>query len=143
VVIVASNYSHGVPALGRQRRFVAINSAVEVALDGSVNAEQVGDRVVSGPGGQPDFAAGAALSVDGLSIVALPSTTRPNGSNPGAAPISRIVGRLSDEVPVTVPRYLADRVVTEYGVARLRGIDSGERAERLLAIADPDHGPGR
>ncbi|MDH5521812.1 MAG: hypothetical protein OEZ14_14915, partial [Acidimicrobiia bacterium] len=49
VVIVASNYSHGVPTLGRQRRFVAINSAIEVALDGSVNAEQVGGRIVSGP----------------------------------------------------------------------------------------------
>ncbi|MDH5520023.1 MAG: hypothetical protein OEZ14_05760, partial [Acidimicrobiia bacterium] len=94
-------------------------------------------------GGQPDFAAGAALSVEGRSIVALPSTAQPSRSDPDGPPTSRIVGRLSDEVPVTVPRYLADRVVTEHGVARLRGIDRGERAERLLAIADPEHGPKR
>ncbi len=143
VVIVASNYSHGVPTLGRHERFVAINSAIEVALDGSVNAEQVGDRVVSGPGGQPDFAAGAALSAKGRSIVALPSTARPGRTDPASAPTSRIVTRLSDAVPVTVPRYLADRVVTEHGVARLRGIDGRERAERLRAVADPACRPPR
>ncbi|MDH3301961.1 MAG: hypothetical protein OES24_15790 [Acidimicrobiia bacterium] len=141
VVIVASNYSHGVPTLSRQQRFVAINSAIEVSLDGSVNAEQVGDRIVSGPGGQPDFAAGAALSVEGRSIVALPSTARPSRRDADGAPTSRIVNRLSAGVPVTVPRYLADRVVTEHGVARLRGVDGRQRAERLLAVADPDHGP--
>ncbi len=142
VVIVASNYSHGVPALSRQRGFVAVNSAIEVSLDGSVNAEQIGDRVVSGPGGQPDFAAGAALSADGLSIVALPSTTGPSRSDLDAPSISRIVRQLSGTVPVTVPRYLADRVVTEHGVARLRGVDGRVRAERLAAIAAPDHRPG-
>ena len=76
LVVVASNYSHGVPALARQRRFSAINSAVEVAFDGSINAEVAGGRVVSGPGGQPDFAAAASLAVDGISIVALPATAK-------------------------------------------------------------------
>lgn len=143
VVIVASNYSHGVPVVSRHRHFVAVNSAIEVSLDGSVNAEQVGDRIVSGPGGQPDFAAGAALSGDGRSIVALPSTARSGRTGPDSVPSSRIVRRLSDLVPVTVPRYLADRVVTEYGIARLRGIDDRERADRLLAVAHPVHGPQR
>ncbi len=133
VVIVASNYSHGVPVLAQHRRFVAINSAIEVALDGSVNAEQVGRRVLSGPGGQPDFAAGAMLSLEGRSFVALPATV---GSD-RTPPRSRIVGRLGDDVPVTVPRYLADRVVTEHGVAELSGADHGQRAARLRAIADP------
>lgn len=141
VAIVASNYSHGVPALSRQERFVAVNSAIEVALDGSVNAEHVGDRIISGPGGQPDFAAGAALSLEGRSIVALPSTAAPRRTGDGETRTSRIVRRLSDAVPVTVPRYLADRVVTEHGVARLRGVDGEERARRLLAIADPVHRP--
>lgn len=128
VVIVASNYSHGIPSLARQTHFVAINSAVEVAFDGSVNAEQVGDRVVSGPGGQPDFAAGAALSPGGMAVVALPSTARK-----GTA--SRIVPRLDPEVPVTVPRYLADRVVTENGIARLRGRTIQQRQQQLTSIA--------
>jgi acyl-CoA hydrolase len=129
VAIVASNYSHGIDSLARQDRFVAINSAVEVALDGSVNAEQVGPRVISGPGGQPDFAAGAALSPGGIAIVALPSTAR-------GATTSRIVCRLESSVPATVPRYLADRVVTEHGVARLRGVTLAERREQLLRISD-------
>ncbi len=130
VVIVASGYSHAVPSLARHQRFVAVNSAVEVALDGSVNAEQVGTRVVSGPGGQPDFAAGAALGRDSRSVVALPSTA-------GRGRLSRIVGRLGPEVPVTVPRYLADLVVTEHGAASLRGVDLATRSRLLSAIADP------
>ena len=131
VVIVASNYSHGVPVLARQHRFAAINSAVEIALDGSVNAEQIGTTTVSGPGGQPDFAAGAALAIDGRSIVALTSTA-------GRGRFSRLVSRLDPAVPTTVPGYLADLVVTEFGVARLRGADLGQRAERLAAISHPD-----
>ena len=137
VVIVASNYSHGVPVLGRHERFVAVNSAVEVAWDGAVNAEQVGDRIVSGPGGQPDFAAGAALSPGGCSIVALPSTARPSRSDSDRPITSRIVRSLGPATPVTVPRYLADLVVTEHGVARLKGADGAQRAERLQRIADP------
>ncbi|MDH3294095.1 MAG: acetyl-CoA hydrolase [Acidimicrobiia bacterium] len=129
VVIVASNYSHGVPALARQDRFVAINSAVEVSLDGSVNAEQVGGRVVSGPGGQPDFTAGAAQSTGGMAIVALPSTAR-RGTR------SRIVAKLGPGVPTTVPRYLADRFVTEHGAARVGGATMADRRTLLAAIAD-------
>ncbi len=134
VVMVASSYSHGAFSLARQHRFTAVNSAVEVALDGSINAEMVGDRVVSGPGGQPDFALGADLAIDGVAIVALPSTA-------GSARTSRIVGEIAPGRPVTVSRHLADRVVTEHGVAELRGVDLAERARRLTAVADPDHWP--
>ncbi len=131
VVMVGSNYSHGAFALARQDRFTAINSAVEVALDGSINAEMVGRRVVSGPGGQPDFALGASLAADGIAIVALPATA-------GSARASRIVPFIEPPRPVTVSRHLADRVVTELGVAELRGIDLPERARRLAAVADPE-----
>ncbi len=137
VVIVASNYSHGAPALSRHRRFVAINSAIEVSFDGSVNAEQIGDRIVSGPGGQPDFAAAAATSADGRSYVALPSTVGGRRIDDDSEPISRIVPALHADAPVTVPRYLADRVVTEHGMARLRGVSAAERAERMRDVADP------
>ncbi len=131
LVLVGSSYSHGVPTLARQDRFTAINSAVEVSLDGSINAEVADGRVVSGPGGQPDFAAGAWLATAGLSIVALPATAR-RGTR------SRIVEAIDPGHRVTVPPYLADCVVTEFGVAVLRGADREQRAAALRAIASPD-----
>ena len=132
VVLVTAGYSHGTPSLARQGRFCAINSALEVALDGSVNAEVAARRVVSGPGGQPDFASGAALAPGGVAIVAMPSTA-------ARGRVSRIVAEIGPGRPITVPRHLADKVVTEQGVADLRGIDVALRAERMLAIAHPDH----
>jgi len=135
VVLVGSNYSHGAGALTRQRRFTAINSAVEVAFDGSINAEVAGGRVVSGPGGQPDFAAAAAQAVDGISIVALPATAR-------GGTVSRIVRSIGPANRVTVAHYLADRIVTEFGVAALRGADGTAREAALRAIADPALLPG-
>ena len=132
VCTVSSAYSHGVPVLARLERFTAINSALEVALDGSVNAEQAGARVVSGPGGQPDFAVGANLSPGGVSIVALRSTA-------GDGSVSRLVRQLGAGTPTTLPRYLVDRIVTEFGVARLRGRSAPERAAALAVVAHPDH----
>lgn len=133
VVMVPAAYSHGAAMLARVHRLVAINSVVEVALDGSANAEQIGDRIISGPGGQPDYALGAQLSPGGIGIVAISSTA-------GRTPRSRIVRELAAHVPTSIPRNLADRVVTEFGVARLAGATLGERAERLRAIAHPDVG---
>lgn len=131
VVMVGSSYSHGVPALARQRRFTAINSAIEVAYDGSVNAEVAAGRVLSGPGGQPDFAAATFLADEGLSIIALPATAR-RGTQ------SRIVPAIAESHRVTVPHYLVDRVVTEFGVAALKGADHQEREARLRAITSPE-----
>lgn len=131
VVLVGSNYSHGAGTLIRQRRFTAVNSAVEVAFDGSINAEVAGGRVVSGPGGQPDFAASAAQAPEGMSIVALPATAR-DGTR------SRIVPTIDPDHRVTVPHFLADRIVTEFGVAALRGADGDEREAALRAVAEPD-----
>jgi acetyl-CoA hydrolase len=135
VFVVGSAYSHGVPVLARQERFTAVNSAIEVALDGSVNAEVAAGRVVSGPGGQPDFAAGADLARDGCSLITLPATAA-GGTR------SRIVARLEAGAPTTVPRHLVDRVVTEYGVAPLRGRTWDQRADALIAVAHPDHRDG-
>ncbi|HMC39765.1 MAG TPA: acetyl-CoA hydrolase/transferase C-terminal domain-containing protein, partial [Acidimicrobiales bacterium] len=69
------SYTHDLTAISATERFVAINTAIQVGLDGAANVEVAGGRVVSGPGGHPDFAAGASRSVGGLSIVALPSTS--------------------------------------------------------------------
>ena len=131
VVVVPARYSHGPTVIARIPDFVAINSAVEVALDGSVGAEVAGGRVISGPGGQPDFAVGASLSPGGVSILAFPSTAA-RGSQ------SRIVASIDPPAPVTVSRHLADRVVTEFGIARLQGLSVDGRAAALRAIAHPD-----
>ena len=129
VRLAPAGYTHSLLVLAQQSGFVAINSAVQVALDGSVNAESVGGRQISGPGGQPDFAAGAQLN-GGLSVIALPATA-------ARGRVSRIVQRLDPDATVTTPRYLADVVVTEHGAARLRGRTLGQRAEALRAIAAP------
>ncbi len=135
VRLAPARYSHGVDVVSRSHRFVAINSAISFALDGSVNAETVGGRLLSGPGGQPDYAEAAMSARDGIGIVAMPSTA-------ARGTVSRIVRRLGPEDAVTVPRTLADRVVTEYGVAELRGRSLEERAAALRAVAHPDFRSG-
>jgi len=77
-----------------------------------------------------DYVEAASLSAGGLSVIALPSTTD-DGQH------SKIVARLAAGAPVTTPRFAIDLVVTEYGVARLRGKDLWARAEALIAIAHP------
>jgi acyl-CoA hydrolase len=131
VRLVRSGISHGALALGAAPNFVAINSAVEVALDGSVNSEVAAGRVISGPGGSPDFSFAASAAAGGRLILALPSTAG-NGA-------SRIVRRIEPPAPVTLPNYLADHVVTEWGVASLRGVPLAERARLLTEVAHPDH----
>ena len=121
-------YTHGLAVLSRCHRFTAINSAVEVSQYGDVNGESIAGRLISGPGGQPDFAEGALRCAEGLSIVALPSTA-------AAGKVSRIVPRVDT---VTVPRHQVDRVVTEYGVAALHARPLPDRAAAMRAIAHPD-----
>lgn len=121
------SYTHDLTDVSATPGFVAINTAIQVGLDGSVNVERVGGRVVAGPGGHPDFSAGAARSPGGLSVVALPATA--GGS-------STIVAR--PEV-VSTARCDVDVVVTEHGVADLRDCPDKERARRLIAVAAPEH----
>jgi 4-hydroxybutyrate CoA-transferase len=116
--------------IGAESNFIAINSAVEIDLTGQINAESIGDRLISGSGGLLDFAVGAARSPGGKFIVAMPSTAK-------GGTVSRIVATLASGAAVTVPRALAHYVITEHGVANLRGCTLEERAKRLIAIADP------
>ncbi len=109
--------------------FVAINGALEVDLTGQVNAETLGGRHVGAVGGQVDFVRAAMSAPEGRSIIALPATA-------ARGTASRIVARLGDGV-VTTARSDADVVVTEHGVAELRGCSLPERARRLTAIAAP------
>jgi acyl-CoA hydrolase len=120
-------YTHDLTALATTERFVAVNTALQVGLDGAANVEMVGGRMVSGPGGHPDFAAGASRSPGGLSIVALPAASG-GRSNIVASP----------DV-VSTPRCDVDVVVTEHGVADLRGCPDAERAARIIAVAAPEH----
>ena len=121
--------THDPGRLGALERYVALNTALQVGLDGSVNVERIGGRAVAGMGGHPDFASAAAHSVGGLSVIALRAAHRGR---------STIVPRV--EV-VTTPRTDVDVVVTEHGLADLRGVDDRERARRLVAVAAPEHRP--
>jgi len=124
----SSDYTHGPRVLQQIERFTALNSAVEVDLSGQINAEVAAGLYVGAVGGAVDFLRAAHYSKGGLPIVALPST---------AGQHSRIVARLQG--PVSTPRSDAGIIVTEYGIADLRGAGLTERARRLLAIAHPDH----
>ncbi|WP_159911186.1 acetyl-CoA hydrolase/transferase family protein [Pantoea sp. 18069] len=123
-----TGYTHDAQVLADSHKLAAINSAVEVDLTGQVNAEVVGATYVGAVGGAVDFLRGAARSRGGLPIVALPATAK------GA---TRIVAQLSG--PVSTPRSDAGLIVTEYGVADLRGQPLSRRVRRLIAIAAPEH----
>lgn len=123
-----SDYTHHPEVLASLNQLVAINSAVEVDLTGQINAEVAGGVYVGALGGAVDFLSGAARSRGGLPIVALPATAK------GA---TRIVAQLSG--PVSTPRCDAGLIVTEHGVADLRGQPLSRRVQRLLDIAAPAH----
>ncbi len=128
LVLRSTEYTHDPDVLAASHRLVAVNAAVEVDLTGQVNAEVAAGCYVGAVGGAVDFLRGAARSRGGLPIVALPATAR------GA---TRIVARLSG--PVSTPRSDAGLVVTEHGVADLRGRTLTQRVRRLLDIAAPEH----
>ncbi len=116
--------------IGQNDRVVAINSAIQVDLQGQVVADTMGAVQFTGIGGQVDFVRGAARSRDGKAIIALPSTAKKGA-------VSRIVAALSPGTAVTTMRADVDYIVTEHGVAHLRGMGLRERAEALIEIADP------
>ena len=111
-------------------RMVAINSALQVDLTGQVCADSLGTRPYSGFGGQIDFIRGAARSKGGVPIIALPATAQ-HGA------LSRIVPVLEPGAGVVTSRADVHYVVTEHGIAYLHGKTLRERAEALIAIADP------
>jgi len=110
---------------------VALNSAMTIDLTGQIAAESLGHRMLSSTGGQLAFATGANLSKGGRSVTVLTSTAKNDT-------ISRIVPALASGTIVTVPRTMADIVVTEYGIARLRGKTQRERAEELVSVSHPN-----
>ena len=124
--------THDVAAIARIPRFVAVNSAVEVDLFGQVNSERMGGAFQAGAGGLPVFAQGALLSPGGRLLICLRATA-------ARGAVSRIVPALDGQGICTLPRNLADAVVTEHGVAELRGLGVEQRAQALIRIAAPEH----
>src|ERR1700730_13420331 len=110
------------------RRFIAIDGALEVDLTGQVNAETARGRHIGLVGGQMDFIRAANRGAQGRSIIALQSANRERNR-------SRIVAKLADGI-VTTPRAEADLMVTEHGIAELRGRTLAERV-RALAQSPP------
>lgn len=121
--IIAQNY-----------RMVSINSCVQVDLLGQVASESIGLKQISAVGGQVDFVRGANLAPGGKSIIAMPSTI-------GGGKISKIVSFLDQGAAVTTNRNDVRYIVTEYGIADLKGKTLRERAKALINIAHPDFKP--
>ena len=127
-----SEYLLDIRNVSQNDNLVAINNAVAVDLTGQINSETgIGPRLINGHGGQPEMHIGAILSKGGRALTLLPSTAL-------GGTVSRIVPQLDQGALVTIPRYYADYIITEYGIASLMGKDCRQRAEALIAVAHPD-----
>ena len=127
-----ASHTHDVATIAAIPRFIAINGAVEVDLFGQVNAERVHGAIQAGAGGLPAFAQGALASPGGRLLICVGATAK-KGS------VSRIVPALGAQALCTLPRQLADVVVTEHGSAEIRHLGLDARARALIDIAAPEH----
>ncbi len=117
--------------IGQNHKMVSINGTIEVDLFGQCASENIGTQLWGGTGGQSDFSRGVTIARGGKGFVVLKSTAK-NGA------VSKIVPTLTPGAVVTTSRNYVDHVVTEYGVAKLRGKSMRERALNLINIAHPD-----
>lgn len=131
VLILPADYVNHPAVVAQNDNLVSINSCVQVDLMGQICAESIGPVQISGVGGQVDFVRGAALSRGGRSIIAIPSTA-------AKGKVSKIVANLDEGAVVTTSRTDVDYVVSEYGIAHLKGLSLRERSEALIKIAHPD-----
>jgi 4-hydroxybutyrate CoA-transferase len=126
-------YTDDVRMLLQHDNLVAVNNALLVDLTGQIASESFGTRIWTGVGGQTAFMIAAQYSRGGRSIIVLPSSHLIEGQR-----VTRIVPVLPEGTLVTVPRTLVDHVVTEHGIASLRGKTVRERIGELIAVAHPD-----
>ena len=131
VMMLTVDYVNDPVVVSRQNKMVSINSCLQVDFNGQVNSESMGVNQFSGIGGQLDYVRGASMCPNGKSILAMPSTAK-HGT------ISRIVPVFEPGTTVTTTRTDVHYIVTEYGVANLRGKSLRERARLLINIAHPD-----
>jgi len=130
-MLAGVDYVNDPLVIAQHSNFMSVNGALEVDFSGQVCAEKIGTYFVSGTGGQSDYVRGSMLSRGGKSFIAMPSTDQ-------AGKVSRIQPSLSYGAVVTTSKNDVDRIVTEYGIAKLRGKSVSERAKALIAIAHPD-----
>lgn len=130
VFLMDAAYTNDTHIIRQNPKVIAINSAIAVDLTGQVCADSIGSRIYSGVGGQMDFVRGAALSVGGKPIIALPAKTSRGDS--------KITAFLREGSGVTTTRAHVHYIVTEYGVADLYGKTLEERAKALIQIAAPE-----
>lgn len=127
------DYTNDPIRISQLDHIVSINSAVQVDFTGQVCSESIGPMQISAIGGQLDFVRGANMAKHGKAIIAMPSTVK--------GKISKIVPELDPGAIVTTQRCDADYIVTEYGIARLKGKSCRARAKALIQIAHPDFKP--
>lgn len=135
VEMMPVDYVNDPVVIGRNDNMVSINSCIEIDLMGQVNSESIALKQFSGTGGQVDYVRGASISKGGRSIMAMPSTA-------AKGKVSRIVPLLAEGAAVTTSRNDVDYVVTEYGIAKLKGRTLRQRAQALIAVAHPDFREG-
>lgn len=131
VYMASSDYTNDPYIIAKNDNLISINSCVAVDFMGQVSSESIGTMQISGVGGQVDFVRGANMSKGGKSIIAMASTAK-GGS------VSKIVPMLEQGAAVTTGRNDVAYIVTEYGIADLRGKSLRERAKALINIAHPD-----
>lgn len=130
VWLLRGKYVNDPYVIAQNDNMVSVNTAIMVDLTGQVCSEAIGTRHFSGTGGQLDTHRGAIMSKGGKGIIALPTKTRKGDS--------KIVPMLPMGSPVTVPRQDLDYVVTEYGIAKLRGLPVTKRVKELIRISHPE-----
>ena len=126
-----SNFTNDPMLAGQNDKLVAINATLQIDLLGQCGSESLGSSPFSGTGGQSDFVRAANRSRGGKAIIVLPSTAKGDT-------ISRIAPVLSPGTHVSTSKNDINYVVTEYGVAQLRGKSAGQRARELIGIAHPN-----
>ncbi len=127
------SHTNDIQVIAAHDNMCVVNNALLVDVTGQINGETIGPQIYSGTGGAFAFAIGALHAKNGRSVTVLPSTSVVDGERR-----SRIVPMFPQGSAVTVPRGYADIIVTEYGIARIRGATLRRRIEELIAIAHPD-----
>jgi len=131
VEIYPIDYVNNPYVIAQNDNVVSVNSCIQVDLMGQVVSDTIGLSQFSAVGGQVDFVRGAALSKNGRSIIAMPSTAKNNT-------VSKIVPIIEDKSAITTTRNDVNCIVTEYGIAFLKGKTLKERAKALIRIAHPN-----
>lgn len=138
VLFKSCTFTNDPYTIGKNNKFVSVNTSLEIDLTGQCASETIGNLQYSGTGGQSETVQGSQMSPGGKSIIAIHSTYTAKNGNGENSLHSKIVPFLARGAVVTTSRNDTDYVVTEYGIAWLRGLNIRQRAEALIKIAHPD-----